>query len=584
MVISSFSKLYLGVAAFVFIICLATFLRVYELNINPPALFGDEVDVGYQAYSLLTTGKDVSGRTLPLYLKSLTEYRASFYIYSAVPFVGIFGLNEWGVRLPAAFWGVVSLVGLFLLTRKLFNTYVGLSAMFLMAISPWHLQYSRGSFEVTMLLSFLLFASWLTLLGLKKGYFLIPAALFFAASFYIYSTAAVFVPLLLLLIAGIYLNNKSALKQVGWSWLAGGIIIGALVLSGVVISIFGGQATNRFSGISIFTDFVLLDKINLARTNMGYYTPEGEFKTSDQKVESFFHNKPTVYLQVFSTNYLKALSLNFLFGEGDINFRQSIHEMGELYYFEIILLACGVWVIARREERKKVWFVFGWLLLAPIPASLTADGGYHATRLFIMLPPLVMLNALGLVFILKALLFSDRKWLIYKYGTLGILGVFMVLNMTFYFHRYYQHYPVESWRWWHVGFKEAMQYIAEHENEYEKVFFNNTYEPSLGRYLMWTQADPKRIQSQFNDLTAKENIVEGFHGFVFDKKYYFGTTAKQYEVDKLLKPGYLYMVAARDEVQGDWDWSKTPPPAGVKVLKTVVNPQGAPIFYVVTKQ
>jgi 4-amino-4-deoxy-L-arabinose transferase-like glycosyltransferase len=583
MVISSLSKLYLGVTAFVLVICLATFLRVYELNINPPALFGDEVDVGYQAYSLLTTGKDVSGRTLPLYLKSLTEYRASFYIYSAVPFVGIFGLNEWGVRLPAAFWGVVSLIGLFLLTRKLFNTYVGLSAMFLMAISPWHLQYSRGSFEVTMLLSFLLFAAWFTLLGLKKGYFLLPAALLFAASFYIYSTAAVFVPLLLLLIGGIYLNNKSALKQAGWKWLGLGIVVGAIVLSGVVLSIFSGQATNRFSGISIFTDSVLVDKINLARTNMGYYTPEGEFKTSDQKIESFFHNKPSVYLQVFATNYSKALSFNFLFSEGDINFRQSIHEMGELYYFEIILLVAGIWYLVFREERKKGWFVFGWLLLAPIPASLTADGGYHATRLFIMLPPLMMLNALGLVFLVEKVLKMEKRRLGGLVG-LGILSVIMVLNMTFYFHRYYQHYPVESWRWWHVGFKEAMQYVADHEDKYEKVFFNNTYEPSLSRYLMWTQADPKRIQSQFDDLTAKDNIVEGFHGFVFDSKYYFGTTAKQYEVDKLLKPGYLYMVAARDEVQGDWDWSKTPPPAGVKVLKTVVNPQGAPIFYVVTKQ
>jgi 4-amino-4-deoxy-L-arabinose transferase-like glycosyltransferase len=581
---SEFSKLYLGILAFVLILSVGTFLRVYQLDTNPPALFGDEVDVGYQAYSLLTTGKDISGRILPLYLKSLTEYRASFYIYSAVPFVGIFGLNEWGVRLPAAFWGVVSLIGIFLLTRKLFNTYVGLAAMFLMSISPWHLQYSRGSFEVTMLLSFLLFASWLTLLGLKKGYYLVPAAILFGASFYIYSTAAVFVPLLVLLFAGIYLNNKAALKQVGWNWLSIAIVVGTVVISGVVISIIGGQATNRFSGISIFTDTVLLDKINLARTTMGYYTPEGEFRTSDQKVESLFHNKATVYLQVFATNYSKALSFNFLFSEGDINFRQSIHEMGELYYFEIILLACGVWVIARREERKKAWFVFGWLLLAPIPASLTADGGYHATRLFIMLPPLVILNALGLVFIIQKLFVGEKKWLVVRYGSMVILGVFMILNMTFYFHRYYEHYPVESWRWWHVGFKEAMQYVAQHENEYQKVFFNNTYEPSLNRYLMWTQADPRRIQSQFNSLTeSQKGIVEGFNGFVFDSKYYFGNTDKPYAVQEFLKPGYLYMMSARDEVEGDWDWSKTPP-AGVKVLKTVVNPQGAPIFYVVTKQ
>lgn len=581
---SSFSKLVISILAFVAILSLATFLRVYELNTNPPALFGDEVDVGYQAYSLLTTGKDISGRTLPLYLKSLTEYRASLYIYSAVPFVGGFGLNEWGVRLPAAFWGIVSLIGLFLLCRKLFNNYVGFAAMFLMAISPWHLQYSRGSFEVTMLLAFLLFASWLALLGLKKGYFLIPAAILFGVSFYIYSTAAVFVPLLVLLIGLVGIRRIGDIRTIGIKWLLLSGVIGLVIVSGVMFSIFSGQATNRFSGISIFTDTVLLDKINLYRTNLDYYTPDGEHKTSNPEVESFFHNKPTVYLQVFSTNYLKALSFNFLFGEGDINFRQSIHEMGEMYYFEIILLVFGIWYLVYREDRKKVWLVLGWLLLAPIPGSLTADGGYHATRLFIMLPPLMILNALGLVFLLQTLLFGLGKWKLGRWGVLGVFGVFFVLNTGFYFHRYYEHYPVESWRWWHVGFKESMQYIAQHQNEYEKVFFNNTYEPSLNRYLMWTQADPKRIQSQFDKLTPKKNIVEGFNGFVFDGKYYFGNTDKPYGVSEFLKPGYLYLVAARDEVEGDWDWSKTPPPAGVKVLKTVVNPSGAPVFYIVTKQ
>ena len=100
---------------------------------------------------------------------------------------------------------------------------------------------------------------------------------------------------------------------------------------------------------------------------------------------------------------------------------------------------------------------------------------------------------------------------------------------------------------------------------------------------MWTKADPTRIQSQFDNLKSQKNVVEGFNGFVFDGKYYFGNTDKPFSVQEFLKPGYMYMMAARDEVEGDWDWSKTPP-SGVKVLKTVVNPQGAPIFYVVKKK
>ena len=44
----------------IFITLLGAFFRLYKLDKFPPALFGDEVDVGYQAYSILKTGKDLS--------------------------------------------------------------------------------------------------------------------------------------------------------------------------------------------------------------------------------------------------------------------------------------------------------------------------------------------------------------------------------------------------------------------------------------------------------------------------------------------------------------------------------------------
>ena len=103
------------------ILTIATFLRLWHLNQVPPELFGDELDVGYQAYSILKTGKDLQGNFLPVYLQSLSEFRAPLFIYSAVPFVATFGLNEWGVRLTATFWGVLGVVAIYFLTQKLFD-------------------------------------------------------------------------------------------------------------------------------------------------------------------------------------------------------------------------------------------------------------------------------------------------------------------------------------------------------------------------------------------------------------------------------------------------------------------------------
>ena len=164
-------KLYIGLLSIILVIAL--FLRVYKLDSVPAALFGDEIDVGYQAYSLLETGRDINGRFLPFYIKSLSEYRTPLFIYSDIPFIALFGLNEWGIRANPVFWGVLSILGLYLLVSKITNQKIGLIAAFLMTISPWHMQYSRAAYEATMLLSFLIFGTYFFILSFEKRY-LVP--------------------------------------------------------------------------------------------------------------------------------------------------------------------------------------------------------------------------------------------------------------------------------------------------------------------------------------------------------------------------------------------------------------------------
>jgi 4-amino-4-deoxy-L-arabinose transferase-like glycosyltransferase len=554
----------------VLILILAVFLRIFRLESVPPALFGDEIDVGYQAYSLLHTGKDLTGRVLPFYLKSLTEYRTPLFIYSAVPFVGIFGLNEYGVRIPAVFWGIVSIVGIYLLVLRLFNKNTALIAAGLTAISPWHLQYSRASFEVTMLISFIIFGVYFFLLGLSKNRYFFVSVILFLSSVYIYSTAVVFVPLLILLLLTLYWKDVSKVKLTNLFLL---ILTGAVILIPMLVSMVTGEAKERFSAISIFQDTVLIDKINLARKGQEFYNPDGDSVKISPSIEMFFYNKPMIFAQVFITNYFRSLSPTFLFSEGDINFRQGIHEMGAIYYFECILIILGMFALVKFPWRVAS-LVFGWLLLAPVPSSLTFQGGFHATRLFIMLPPLIILGAVGANWILE----NKKKRSIKVVG--GIVALLMVFNIVFYLYRYHVHYGPESWRWWHVGFKEAMQFMKEKEGDYKFVGFNNTYEPSLIRFLFWNGVDPSQFQAEYAKGWQTKEVFPGYDGFMFKDKYFFGFTSKP--IQDVLVPGTIYMVSARDEVPGDWDWAKNPP-AGLKTLKTIRNPLNEPIFYVVAK-
>lgn len=561
----------LTVIIFSLILVLAIFLRTYRLDTVPPALFGDEVDVGYQAYSLWETGRDLTGRFLPFYLKSLSEYRTPLYIYSVAPFVGIFGLNEWGVRLPAAFWGLASVIGIFLLGRKIFNTRVGLIAMFLFAVSPWNLQYSRASFEVTMLLSFLIFGTYFFLLGLNKNRYFLLSAILLVSSIYIYSTAVVFAPLLTILLLTIYWKQIVKINARNIFLI---IITGVIILMPLFISLVTGEAKERFSTVSIFQDKVLLDKLNLARKGEEYFSPDGQTQRTNPKTELLFHNKATVFTQVFLQNYFKAINPLFLFADGDITFRHSIHEMGEEYYFEAILILLGIFALLKLDKRKSI-LILGWLLLAPIPASLTDQGGSHATRLIIMLPALALIGAVGGEWILN-------KWHSFRGKLLALIVVsIFLLNFVFYLHRYYIHYAPESWRWWHVGFKEAMLYMNSVDEQYQIVGFNNTYEPSLIRFLFWNKFDPEKFHELYPQTLQAGEVVPGFNGFKLGEKYFFGSTNGK-AINETIIDNMLYMVSARDEVPGDWDWSKSPP-GGVKVLKTIYNPLGQPIFYVIVK-
>src|SRR5689334_16268177 len=87
---------------------LAFFARFYQLTQFPPGLTIDEVAIGYNAYSILKTGKDEWGNFLPLSFRSVGDYKAPILIYLTVPFIALFGETEFAVRLPVAISSLIS--------------------------------------------------------------------------------------------------------------------------------------------------------------------------------------------------------------------------------------------------------------------------------------------------------------------------------------------------------------------------------------------------------------------------------------------------------------------------------------------
>ena len=95
-------------------------LRFTGLDQNPPSLNWDEVSHGYNAFSILKTGKDEWGVTFPLIFRAFGDYKLPLYIYLTTVPVALFGLNAISVRLISVLAGTLAIPGIYLLTRQLF--------------------------------------------------------------------------------------------------------------------------------------------------------------------------------------------------------------------------------------------------------------------------------------------------------------------------------------------------------------------------------------------------------------------------------------------------------------------------------
>jgi len=543
------------------ILVAAVFLRLWKLDEVPVSVFGDEIDVGLQASSILTTGNDYLSNSFPVLFHSFSEYRLPMQLYLDVPFIGLLGLNEWGVRMPNALFGLITLVSFYFLIRELFGQKLALISTAFLTFSPWHLTFSRQANDSGMLSPFLLLGTLFFISGLKDYRKLILSVILFSISIYAYATATLLIPIYVFALILIYRKKvfKLSLQKL---FLAG--VVGIIFVFPYIKATFDGRTTSRFSYISDTSNKIVFEEVDSNR------------KWSDSMLTRLIYNNKTVFTEGVARRYIQSFSPFFLFVTGDPNLRQSIGGFGEFYYFDLLLMAIGLVIIIAKfddssGEEKLPYYVFGALLfLAPIPSALTHDGANHASRLLPMLFPLIVLSAHGFNHLLNYANSQKKKILVIAFT------LFMLLNITKFLHRYFIIWPNISWRFWHSGFKETISYVKDHDSEYSRIYLNNTYEPMLSRFLFWYDYDMALFQEQFEDDKHIEDLVPGFNGFTLGEKYFFGEFEKP--IEQLLDSDHLIVASAEKDITNPEIFNNPE----IKLLEIFNSPSGIPIFYVFT--
>ena len=523
------------------------FIRIYR--INTLSLFGDEIDVGYQAYSLLNTTKDYKGNFLPTYIQSLSESRAPLLIYTSIPGIKLFGLTETGVRITPIIFGVLSIYLLYKLVFLLSNSFsLAFLSSLVMSFSPWHFHYSRTSFEVTLLLSLILLGVYLfqKFIQQNKSYYLYLSITAFGLTFYTYNTANIFVPLL---VVGLIISNwKKFFSILSSKKIIISLGLTLLFIIPILTQIFSGQAANRFGLVNIFNDPKTINQIIDRRTS---------FSATSPQQERFFYNKITGWTTAFFQNYLEAISPLVLFNKGDtINIRHNIPQFGLLFLSFAPLLFIG---LIKSPKNKLRQLMFYWLIISPIASSLTTQGGHHPTRLFVMLPPLVYFIAQGILALASSKTFSKL--------ILVILSFTFIFELSFYCHEYFYRYPKDSFEHWNYGYKEILTNIPK---QYSHLYISNTKYNSLLPFVFYQ----KLLQNPLNDSSQK-SIVFNYNGFSLKENIYFidnwGDRDVLNQVSNNSQTSDTFILFQGKDIPGDMDFSQKPL-EGFKTIKTVYYP------------
>jgi 4-amino-4-deoxy-L-arabinose transferase-like glycosyltransferase len=492
----------------VLILVLSSFLRLYSLDKFPPSLYTDEANQGYNAYSILKTGKDEHGSFLPISLRSFGDWKPPLQTYLMIPFIRMFGLNEIAVRLPSAILGILVSLVTYLLIFEIFrdrkkNTKIALLSAFLISISPWVILQSRSAMLVMVALFTLVGGVLFFLKSIKNIRYLSISLIFFCLSVYSYYGMRVITPLLVVILFILFRKSLvGSLRIYILPFLLLLIFVAPLLLSFVKNPdvVFGRART-----VSIFYD----QGIKLRQWEL--ISQDGI--TANPVISRFFHNNLNMYGSDIIKRFLSHFEYKFLFTTGDKSPPFQIPGMGIIYLIDGIYIIIGIYHLLKSKGNVK-FILLAWIFISIIPASLTFMTP-SANRTFSAAVPYAILTSIGIGNILYGKI-------IHRYLFLVVVCTSYVLSFAYFLNQYFLVLPIDYADRWIYGWKEAVKYTNSISNKYDNIYISDKNGMPYIYYLFYNKYDPEKFQKEAVRTYSSDNFgfehVEGFDKYIFTKE------------------------------------------------------------------
>lgn len=532
-----------NIAIFILILTAAFLLRFYKIAEIPPSLNWDEVSIGYNAFSILHTGKDEWGTSFPLSFRAFGDYKLPLYIYADIPFIAIFGLSVLGVRFLSVLSGLGIVILIFFILKNLTkNVFISFMGMFIAAILPWLIILSRIGLEANLALFLVTLSVCFFLKGLEKKWFLMWSGLLLGLSLFTYNSSRVTAPFFVLAVIIFFWGKLKSRRKES---ITAGVTLLIFVVTVIPLALFTDSSA-RFQWTTIL-DEGAISHINEQRA----LTP------LPPELKSLIYNKAIYFVSTAAQNYISYFSPDFLFKNGGSNYQFSVPGTGLLFWALIPFILMGIIQVFLKRENWQL-FILAWLLIAPIPGSITRDAP-HALRSIFLIPPIIIISSLGIDFLTHKL-----KLRLLRFVILVFIG--LLIFQTYIFWANYSGSYRQKYSWsWQYGYQQVVEFIARHGSSYSHIVLSKKYGEPHEFLLFYLKYDPYNYQHSPNLIRYEKSQwfwVDGFDKYLFVNDWEIKTKlANLHNILLVTSPGNY--------------------PIGGKVIETINFLDGSPAFDIV---
>jgi len=418
----------------IIIAAVASFFRLWRIDSAPPGLYPDEAMNGNNALEALETGE------FKIFYPENNGREGLFINIQAIS-LKVFENKPWALRLISSIFGILTVLGLFLLTKELFKSRrIALFAGFFLATSFWHINFSRIGFRAIMAPFFLVWGIYFLLLNFRKIKFygqnlkiLIFSAvggLLYGLGFYSYIAYRATPALIIALMLGYWftnhktINNKKFLLLVAGYWL---LVI--IIISPLAFHFYNNPQDflGRTSQISIFSaerPLYELGKNILKTTGMFWYRGDYNWRHNYAGAPQLWWPVGILFALGVIISFHKITqnspkeSLRLPMGQAKLKnpARLRIDEVqaggqnhnSKLKTFNFLAVVLRFALCVLRSLFTTIYgFLILWLIIGLLPVIISSEGIPHALRAIIILPAVMILCALGLDCIISKI----QNWL-----------------------------------------------------------------------------------------------------------------------------------------------------------------------------